>query len=112
MTSPKSAMSRHDKQTASRKVSLDLDPYAAPSDYYGKSHASRKVAKSRTLPAVSCQGGISHRLGTDMSYQQNDPSLELLGVPKRSARRQSEGKVMRPSLEMARKIDVSCRPAG
>ncbi len=36
-----------------RKVSLDLDPYASPAEYYGKSHAGRKVAKSRTYSAVS-----------------------------------------------------------
>lgn len=32
---------------------LDLDPFAAPSVYYGSSHSPRKVAKSRTLSAVS-----------------------------------------------------------
>lgn len=33
---------------------LELDPFAAPSVYYGSSHSPRKVAKSRTLSAVSC----------------------------------------------------------
>lgn len=36
-----------------RKVSLDLDPYAAPNVYYGQSHGPRKASKSRTMSAVS-----------------------------------------------------------
>jgi len=36
-----------------RKVSLNLDPFAAPDVYYGSSHNPRKVAKSRTYSAVS-----------------------------------------------------------
>lgn len=35
------------------KLSLDTDPYAAPNVYYGASHSSRRVAKSRTYSAVS-----------------------------------------------------------
>ena len=42
-----------------KKVSLELDPYATPALYYGKSHASRKVAKSRTLPAVCLHPRLS-----------------------------------------------------
>lgn len=54
MASQKSSLPIHVKQQPSpRKVSLDLDPYAAPAEYYGKSHGPRKVAKSRTYSAVS-----------------------------------------------------------
>lgn len=42
-----------DKTHPKEHVSLDLDPYAAPSVYYGASHHPRKVAKSRTYSAVS-----------------------------------------------------------
>ena len=56
MSSQKSALpvrTTSPKQNTPRKVSLDLDPYAAPAEYYGKSHGPRKVAKSRTYSAVS-----------------------------------------------------------
>lgn len=36
-----------------KEHTLDLDPYAAPNVYYGASHSTRKVAKSRTYSAVS-----------------------------------------------------------
>lgn len=55
MSTNKSVMFEHDehhKPPSQREITLELDPYAAPAEYYGKSHASRKVAKSRTLPAV------------------------------------------------------------
>ncbi|KAI7153053.1 Neutral [Hortaea werneckii] len=39
-----------DKQAP--RVSLSLDPYAAPDVYYGQSHTPRQVAKSRTYSAV------------------------------------------------------------
>jgi alpha,alpha-trehalase len=39
--------------TRSRESIRDVDVYAAPETYYGSSHAPRKVAKSRTMSAVS-----------------------------------------------------------
>lgn len=44
-----------DKQAP--RVSLSLDPYAAPDVYYGQSHTPRQVAKSRTYSAVSLPEG-------------------------------------------------------
>lgn len=60
MSSQKSTVPVHSKNSTKegehahdRKISLNLDPYAAPDVYYGSSHNPRKVAKSRTYSAVS-----------------------------------------------------------
>ncbi|KAK3686947.1 alpha,alpha-trehalase nth1 [Vermiconidia calcicola] len=54
MSSPKASLPIHTTTTSkpsTRRVSLELDPYASPAEYYGKSHGPRKVAKSRTYSA-------------------------------------------------------------
>jgi len=48
-----------------RKVSLNLDPFAAPDVYYGSSHNPRKVAKSRTYSAID-----PHRNSLASGYKQ------------------------------------------
>ncbi|KAH9835953.1 Neutral trehalase [Teratosphaeria destructans] len=51
MSAQQSAIPIHTKQD-NHRVSLSLDPYAAPDVYYGGSHSPRKVGKSRTYSAV------------------------------------------------------------
>lgn len=48
----------HHTSNTNNDVTLDLDPYAAPNVYYGTSHSSRKVAKSRTYSAVGLDSEI------------------------------------------------------
>lgn len=48
---------------------IDLDPFASPAEYYGQSHAPRKVAKSRTFSAV----GVKRRAGARLTTTDRPP---------------------------------------
>ncbi|EME46346.1 glycoside hydrolase family 37 protein [Dothistroma septosporum NZE10] len=91
MSSQQSALPHHTRkpshQNGEQNLSLDLDPYAAPSVYYGGSHSPRKVAKSRTYSAIDPPGSepLAHSFKaparrTSHDAQGNAPRRYLINV--------------------------------